>query len=55
LEYITQSGGYSNTGIRYRITYWDNYKKLREEVKEFLMKQINQLKIKNPEGLDEVN
>jgi energy-coupling factor transporter ATP-binding protein EcfA2 len=47
LEYITQSGGYSNTGIRYRVTWWDNYRKLREEVKEFLMKQIQQLKITN--------
>jgi len=44
LEYIKQSGGYFNTGIKYRIAYWDNYQKIRAEVKEFLLKQIEQLK-----------
>jgi len=44
LEYIKQSGGYYNTGIKYRIAYWDNYQKIRSEVKEFLLKQIEQLK-----------
>jgi len=47
LEYIKQTGGYINTGIKYRVDYWDNYQKIRAEVKEFLMQQISQLKIKN--------
>jgi hypothetical protein len=44
LEYIKPSGGYANTGIKYQITYWDNYQKIRTEIKEFLFKQIQQLK-----------
>ena len=44
LEYIKPSGGYYNTGIKYRIAYWDNYQKIRAEVKDFLLKQIEQLK-----------
>ena len=47
LEYIKPAGGYSNTGVKYQISYWDNYQKIRAEVKEFLIKQINQLKTKN--------
>lgn len=45
LEYVKQIGGYSNKGIRYKICYWDNYQKLRTEIKDFLMKQIEVLKI----------
>lgn len=44
LEYIKQIGGYSNKGIRYKICYWDNYQKIRTEIKAFLMQQIEQLK-----------
>lgn len=44
LEYIRQIGGYANKGIKYRISYWDNYAKLRAEIKDFLMAQIEQLK-----------
>jgi DNA primase len=44
LEYIKQIGGYANKGIRYKISYWDNYQKLRTEIKDFLMIQIQQLK-----------
>lgn len=44
LEYIKQIGGYSNKGIRYKICYWDNYQKIRTEIKDFLLKQIEQLK-----------
>jgi len=44
LEYIKQIGGYSNKGLRYKISYWDNYQKLRTEIKNFLMQQIEQLK-----------
>ena len=44
LEYIKQIGGYSNKGIRYKICYWDNYQKLRAEIKDYLMNQIEKLK-----------
>jgi hypothetical protein len=44
LEYIKPSGGYINTGIKYRIAYWDNYQRIRVEIKDFLMNQINILK-----------
>jgi DNA primase len=46
LEYIKQIGGYSNKGIRYKICYWDNYQKIRTEIKAFLTQQIEQLKKK---------
>ena len=46
LEYIKQIGGYSNKGIRYKICYWDNYQKLRSEIKDFLIKQIEVIKQK---------
>ena len=46
LEYIKQIGGFSNKGIRYKICYWDNYQKLRSEIKDFLMKQIEVIKQK---------
>jgi DNA primase len=46
LEYIKQIGGYSNKGIRYKICYWDNYQKLRAEIKDFLIKQIEVIKEK---------
>lgn len=44
LEYIKQVGGYNNTGIRYKVSYWDNYQKLRTEIKDYLLKQIKELK-----------
>ena len=44
LEYIKQSGGYANKGLKYKISYWDNYQKLRAEIKNFLMQQIESLK-----------
>lgn len=44
LDYIKQTGGFANKGIRYKISYWDNYQKLRAEIKDFLMLQIQQLK-----------
>ena len=44
LEYIKQVGGFSNKGIRYKISYWDNYQKLRAEIKDYLMNQIEQLR-----------
>lgn len=47
LEYIKQNGGYANKGIKYKISYWDNYQKLRAEIKDFLMNQIQKLKTEN--------
>lgn len=47
LEYIKQIGGYANKGIKYKISYWDNYQKIRAEIKDFLMLQIQTLKQEN--------
>lgn len=47
LEYIKHNGGYANKGINYKISYWDNYQKLRAEIKDFLMLQIQKLKQEN--------
>lgn len=47
LEYIKQKGGYANKGLKYQISYWDNYQKIRAEIKDFLMLQIQQLKSEN--------
>lgn len=44
LEYVKQIGGYANKGIKYKISYWDNYQKLRAEIKDYLMLQIEKLK-----------
>ncbi|MFC0346032.1 CHC2 zinc finger domain-containing protein [Epilithonimonas hispanica] len=44
LDYIKQIGGFANKGIKYKISYWDNYQKLRAEIKDFLMLQILELK-----------
>ena len=44
LEYIKQVGGFANKGIKYKISYWDNYQKLRAEIKDFLMLQIEELR-----------
>jgi predicted transcriptional regulator len=46
LEYIKQSGGYNNKGVKYKIAYWDNHQKLRTEIKDFLYNQIKELKNK---------
>ena len=44
LEYIKYKGGFSNKGLKYQVDYWDNYQKIRIEIKDFLMKQIENLK-----------
>lgn len=44
LEYLKQTGGYANKGIKYKISYWDNHQKLRVEIKDYLMNQIQELK-----------
>lgn len=41
--YIHQSGGHPNRGLKYRIDYWDNYAKLRADIKDDLMNQIEEL------------
>ena len=43
LEYITQTGGHTNRGYKYKITYWDDIKHLRNRIKEYLSSQLNQL------------
>jgi DNA primase len=42
LEYLQQYG-YANRGYKYRIVYWDDYRKMRTEVKEDLQKQLEGL------------
>jgi DNA primase len=44
LEYIKYKGGFSNKGLKYQVDYWDNYSKIRTEIKTFLVQQIEQLK-----------
>lgn len=44
LEYVQQTGGFSNKGYTYHITYWDDYKALREKIKKNLAEQIRQIK-----------
>ena len=44
LEYIKYKGGFSNKGLKYVVDYWDNHQKLRAEIKDFLMLQIDQLR-----------
>jgi DNA primase len=44
LEYIKYKGGFANKGLKYVIDYWDNYQKIRTEIKDFLMKQIEVLR-----------
>jgi DNA primase/DNA-binding MarR family transcriptional regulator len=43
LEYISTSGGYQNRGLKYKISYWDNVTKLREQIKEYLNNQLDKL------------
>ncbi|MCD4670272.1 MAG: toprim domain-containing protein, partial [Actinomycetia bacterium] len=43
LEYITQTGGHSNKGFKYKITYWDDIKALRDRIKAYLNDQLENL------------
>jgi hypothetical protein len=45
LEYIRPCGGHANKGIRYRISYWDNYQALRAQIKQNLDQQLQALKV----------
>jgi len=47
LEYLTVSGGYQNKGLKYKISYWDNVTKLREQIREYLLNQLNNLQNNN--------
>lgn len=43
LEYIWQVGGYANRGFKYKIAYWDNNEKLRNDIRTYLNNQIDKL------------
>ncbi|MDA3891181.1 MAG: hypothetical protein PF517_05900 [Salinivirgaceae bacterium] len=43
LEYISSSGGYYNKGLKYKISYWDNITKLRSEIQQYLLNQLDKL------------
>jgi len=43
LEYLQQMGGYQNRGYKYKILWWDDIAKLREDVKQYLKNQIDKL------------
>lgn len=44
LDYIKPIGGHERIGIKYKILYWDDYRKLRMRIKEQLQEQIEKLK-----------
>lgn len=44
LEYIQVSGGTSNRGYVYTVSYWDDITEIRQKVKADLMKQIEAIK-----------
>lgn len=43
LEYVQKTGGYANRGFKYKIVYWDDMEKIREEVKTCLTTQLTEL------------
>ncbi|MFN0080913.1 MAG: toprim domain-containing protein [Ferruginibacter sp.] len=43
LEYVQQTSSHINKGNRYRVLHFDNYRKMREDVKAYLQKQIDEL------------
>jgi len=43
LEYINQTGGYANKGFKYKISYWDDVKALRQRICSHLQSQIDKL------------
>ena len=45
LEYIRQTGGFSNRGFTYKVLYWDNIQALRAKVKRHLQGQLDQLEL----------
>ena len=55
LDYIKQTGGFANKGIKYKISYWDNHQKLRTEIKEFLQNQIRRIREHEKDNKKTVN
>ena len=45
LEYLS-ANGFANKGFKYKITYWDNYEALRKRIKEKLLNQITNIKVR---------
>ncbi|MDP4267603.1 MAG: toprim domain-containing protein [Bacteroidota bacterium] len=43
LEYINQSG-FANRGFKYKVSYWDDYKAMREKIKKHLSDQLGTLR-----------
>jgi DNA primase len=43
LEFLQQTSSHINKGNKYRIVHFDNYRKMREDVKDYLQKQIDEL------------
>jgi DNA primase len=43
LEYIQQTSSHINKGNKYKVLHFDNYRKTRQEVKDFLQNQIDKL------------
>jgi len=41
LEYVSVSGGFQNRGQKYKITYWDNITKLRNQIRENILNQLD--------------
>jgi len=42
LEYLQQYG-FANRGFKYKIVYWDDYSRIREQIKQHLQKQLQSL------------
>jgi hypothetical protein len=40
LEYVQRTGGYANRGFRYKIKFWDDFKKIKSKIKSELDKQL---------------
>lgn len=43
LDYIRKTG-HANKGYQYQIIYWDDYQKIRKDIKAFMQKQVEALK-----------
>jgi len=43
LEYVRVSGGFQNRGLTYRISYWDDAARLRENIRQYLEKQVEDI------------
>jgi hypothetical protein len=43
LEYIKKIGGHKNKGFHYKILYWDDLEKVREQIKNSLSEQLKEL------------